>query len=139
MNATTAKSGLLSDAVQAIRLGQKRLAREILASIIKAEPKNEQAHVWSAAIAETSEEALRFLECVLEINPSNKMAFNTLAAQGLQRISKQLDTNTVPPPDIPSLEPVPQAVCSLCSQNGPAESPVCPVAAPLIPSTICQR
>ena len=127
MNATTAKTGLLSDAVQAIRLGQKRLAREILASIINADPRNEQAHVWSAAIAETPEEAVRFLECELEINPSNSMAFNTLAAQGLQSISKQPDANTAEPSNIPAPEPaVQESACSLCNDKRPAEAPVCP-------------
>lgn len=127
MNATTAKTGLLSDAVQAIRLGQKRLAREILASIINADPGNEQAHVWSAAIAETPEEAVRFLECVLEINPSNSMAFNTLAAQGLQRIAKKPDASTAAPSNIPAPEPaVEESSCSLCNENRPPEAAVCP-------------
>lgn len=130
MNASSVKTGLLSDAVQAIRLGQKRLAREILASIIATEPKNEQAHVWSAAIAETPEEAVQFLERVLEINPANSIAFNTLAAQGLQRIAKQPE-QTVAEPSSPLPAETPETVeqdsaCSLCNENRPPAAQVCP-------------
>ncbi len=136
MNATSVKTGLLSDAVQAIRLGQKRLAREILANIISADPRNEQAHVWSAAIAETPEEAVQFLERVLEINPANSIAFNTLAARGLQRIAKQPELNVAEPSStLPSETPetpeTPETVeqdsaCSLCNENRPSEAQVCP-------------
>lgn len=127
MNGTSVKTSLLSDAVQAIRLGQKRLAREILANIISSDPRNEQAHVWSAAIAETPEEAVRFLERVLEINPSNSIAFNTLAAQNLQRISKQPETIEAEPANTSAAATVdPEAACSLCNENRPQEAPFCP-------------
>jgi twitching motility two-component system response regulator PilG len=82
---TTAKPALLSDAVQAIRLGQKGMAREILSSILSADPRNEQAYIWSAAVAETPEEAIALLEKLLEVNPQNAMAWKTLAAHRLAR------------------------------------------------------
>ena len=126
MNATTAKSGLLSDAVQAIRLGQKRLAREILAGIIRNEPRNEQAHVWSAAIAETPEEAVQFLECVLKINPSNSMASNTLAARGLQRIARQPVASEVAVSGNSTSQVAEQeTACCLCHENRPAQAQSC--------------
>ena len=81
----TTKRGLLSDAVQAIRLGQKAFAREILADILREDPVNEHAYIWSAAIAETREEAVRCLERVLKINPENTLAANALAAQRLEK------------------------------------------------------
>jgi len=81
----TTKRGQLSDAVQAIRLGQKAFARDILADILQEDPMNEHAYIWSAAIAETKEEAIRCLERVLRINPANVLAANTLAAQRLER------------------------------------------------------
>ncbi len=85
MNATEVQPALLSDAVQAVRLGQRMLAREILAGIIQLEPKNEHAFTWMAAIAESREEAIRLLECVLEINPRNSFVANTLGVQRLNR------------------------------------------------------
>ncbi len=88
----TTKRGLLSDAVQAIRLGQKAFAREILADILREDPVNEHAYIWSAAIAETREEAVRCLERVLRINPENTLAANTLAAQRLERREPVVET-----------------------------------------------
>ena len=83
MNATEVQPALLSDAVQAVRLGQRMLAREILAGIIQIEPKNEHAFAWMAAIAESREEAILLLEHVLEINPRNSFVANTLGVQRL--------------------------------------------------------
>jgi twitching motility two-component system response regulator PilG len=87
----TIKRGLLSDAVQAIRMGQKAFAHEILADILQEDPQNEHAYIWSAAIAETREEAIRCLERVLRINPQNALAANALAAQRLERHEKAVE------------------------------------------------
>ncbi len=80
---TSARPAQLSDAVQAIRLGDKPLAREILGGIIAADPSNEQAHIWAAAVAQSPEEAIRYLERVLEMNPRNELATKALATHRL--------------------------------------------------------
>lgn len=86
MQQTLAKPGLVSDAVQAIRLGQRRFAREILIRVIEAEPDNEHAFLWLAAIADTREEALSILERVLVMNPANVLVSNALGVQRLNQV-----------------------------------------------------
>ena len=78
-------SVLLREVVAAAKLGQKSTARSLLKEIHEREPLNEQALMWSAALAESSEEAMRHLERVLEINPKNTQALNVLAVHRLNR------------------------------------------------------
>lgn len=120
MNAATAQPALLSDAVQAVRLGQRMLAREILAGIIHQEPKNEHAFTWMAAIAETREEAIRLLECVLEINPNNSLVSNTLGIQRLTRQSRPAPVEAAPAPSQPY-----SSTCPVCQSGLTAPSPTC--------------
>lgn len=79
---------ILREVVAAAKLGQKVVARNLLREIHEREPKNEQALMWSAALAESSEEAMRHLEHVLEINPQNTQALNVLAVHRLNRPRK---------------------------------------------------
>ena len=78
-------SVLLREVVAAAKLGQKTTARSLLKEIHEREPLNEQALMWSAALAENSDEAMRHLERVLEINPKNTQALNVLAVHRLNR------------------------------------------------------
>ena len=78
-------SVILREVVAAAKLGQKTVARNLLREIHEREPKNEQALMWSAALAESPEEAMRHLEHVLEINPQNTQALNVLAVHRLNR------------------------------------------------------
>ncbi len=91
-------SVLLREVVAAAKLGQKSMARNLLREIHDKEPLNEQALMWSAALAESPEEAMSHLERVLEINPKNTQALNVLAVHRLNRPKR--DT-TVPPPPPP--------------------------------------
>ena len=75
---------ILREVVAAAKLGQKTVARNLLREIHEREPKNEQALMWSAALAESSEEAMRHLENVLEINPHNEKAALALRQARLQ-------------------------------------------------------
>ena len=72
----TKTSALLREVVAAAKLGQKSVARNLLREIHDREPLNEQALMWSAALAESPEEAMGHLERVLEINPKNTQALN---------------------------------------------------------------
>ena len=128
MNGLTAQPALLSDAVQAVRLGQKMLAREILAGILLTEPKNEHACTWMAAIAETREEAIRLLEQVLEINPHNSLVSNTLGIQRLNREPRS-PLSTPPPPDSQTVRsPETNHVypeCPVCQADRNDDAPTC--------------
>jgi twitching motility two-component system response regulator PilG len=74
---------LMREVVAATRLGQKSLARTLLKQLEEEDPDNEQALLWSAALAETPAEATRHLQEVLRINPNNQQAINVLAMHRL--------------------------------------------------------
>ena len=75
-----------SEVVLAVRIGQNSMARKLLRTILEANPNHEQALLWSAALADSVEEAGVLLERVLTINPGNKEAFNTLSMLRLQQL-----------------------------------------------------
>ena len=75
-----------SEVVLAVRIGQNSMARKLLQTILEANPNHEQALLWSAALADSVEEAGILLESVLAINPGNKEAFNTLSMLRLQQL-----------------------------------------------------
>ena len=74
----TDPSFALSEAVLAIKLGERDLARSILADLLQQEPDHEQALLWYAALARTAQEGIRILEHLLSIHPYNKQARTTL-------------------------------------------------------------
>ena len=63
------------------------MARKLLRAILDAKPDHEQALLWSAALADSVDEAGVLLERVLGINPANKEAFNTLSMLRLHQLS----------------------------------------------------
>src|SRR5450755_4535055 len=75
-----------SEVVLAVRIGQNSMARKLLRTILEANPNHEQALLWSAALADSVEDASILLERVLAINPANKEAFNTLSMMRLQQL-----------------------------------------------------
>lgn len=74
----TDPSFALSEAVLAVKLGERDLARSILADLLQQEPHHEQALLWYAALARTAQEGIRILERLLSIHPQNKQARATL-------------------------------------------------------------
>ena len=76
-----------SEVVLAVRIGQNSMARKLLRTILEANPNHEQALLWSAALADSIEDAGVLLERVLAINPANKEAFNTLSMMRLQQLA----------------------------------------------------
>lgn len=88
----------LREAVAAAKLGHKGMARRLIRELVESDPRNEEAWLWSAALAETPDEAHHSLLKVLDINPNNHHALNALALQRLreaalrqQRAEKALD------------------------------------------------
>ena len=89
MKASAAKANqLMREMVAATRLGQKALARNLLREIQEENPNNEQALLWSAALAESPDEATGYLEQVLSINPNNQQAINVLAIHRLNPVAR---------------------------------------------------
>ena len=111
-------SVLLREVVAAAKLGQKTTARSLLKEIHEREPLNEQALMWSAALAESSEEAMRHLERVLEINPKNTQALNVLAVHRLNRPRREPPA----PPAAPAFQARPISPAPVSHESNHAEA-----------------
>lgn len=65
---------LLRLGVVAIKLGDKQHGRRLLRESVKIDSQSEMAWLWLASVAETHEDALSYLQRVLEINPTHERA-----------------------------------------------------------------
>jgi hypothetical protein len=73
----------VSDAIAAIRSGDKERGRILLTQGLRLNPQHEQAWLWMSAVAETPEQQCECLERVLAINPQN-----SAARQGLKMFER---------------------------------------------------
>ncbi len=73
----------LRQAITAIKAGDKQAGKQLLAKVLKADPRNEQAWLWMTEVVDRDEDRLKFLRNVLKINPNNETVKRKLAA--LQR------------------------------------------------------
>lgn len=94
----------LSQAIAAIKAGDKVIGQYLLAEVLKAEPNNEAAWLWKASLSETPEQRRQCLEQVLAINPGNELArrgLATLNATGPSQPKPASSTPSEPPPHRP--------------------------------------
>lgn len=80
----------LRRAMDAIRAGKRSEALDLLARVIKDNPKSEDAWLWMASISATPTEQRECLEFVLTINPENQEA-----RRGLAMLSNQASGEVV--------------------------------------------
>jgi twitching motility two-component system response regulator PilG len=80
----------LAEAITAAKLGQRQLARKLLAELVERDPRNESAWLWIAALSEDKQQAMDALVRVLDINPNNQQALNALALARLQESGLRL-------------------------------------------------
>ncbi len=99
----------LEAGIQAARRKEKALARRLLLKVAELDPSQEKAWLWLAAIAETSDEALAYLQTVLALNPNNRQA-----QEGIRWVQSQL-------PSAPE-----GGVCPVCKQHLPPGEVSCP-------------
>jgi hypothetical protein len=69
----------LQQAVTLIKSGDKTRGGQILAEIVKRDPRNENAWLWLASCVSTNEKKIYCLKKVLVIDPNNQVAFDTLS------------------------------------------------------------
>jgi hypothetical protein len=69
----------LSQAIAALRRGDRVGARKLIYAILEDEPRNLDAWSWACEIATTHEERVHCLKQILEIDPSHKFARRYLA------------------------------------------------------------
>ena len=109
---------VFSEAVLAVKLGQNQLARTLFQKILKQHPRHEQAMLWSAALSDSPGDAIRLLEQVLKINPSNQQAVGTLS---MLRLNIAADSKRAPELGPPPVGPPVSArtwICPLCGLHG---------------------
>lgn len=70
------KTVRLQAGVAACQAGEKELGRKLLGQVLEEDPASEQAWLWLAALAEAPDEAIAYLQRVLEINPENERALS---------------------------------------------------------------
>ncbi len=78
---------LMQFGIQSARQGNKQNARVIFQQILDADKQNERAWLWMAAVAESPEDRVRFLNTVLQLNPQNAAARKELEKLQKKRVS----------------------------------------------------
>ena len=105
---------LVRDAVAEARSGNKPEARKLLESACQLNVNNDKAWLWRASLAETTGEAIYFLEQVLRIDPGN--------ATAVAWLEKCRPKTPEPAPE----EPAPSPECPFCSHSEEREFTRCP-------------
>jgi len=121
---------MFSEAVLAVKLGQNDLARSLFQKVLKSEPTHEQAMLWSAALCGNPLEAIRLLERVLKINPSNQQAIGTLSMLRLNKATNGAHNTHAPEERVHhntlTHGPTgPTWICPLCGMHGTGHPEQC--------------
>jgi CheY-like chemotaxis protein len=69
----------LDQGIAAAREGDWEAAQPLLRELTEIDPKNELGWLWLAAVSESEQETLTYLERVLELNPDNRRALAGIA------------------------------------------------------------
>ena len=116
---------MLRDVVAAAKAGDKVTARTLLADVVETQANSEQLWLWRAALAEDREDAMRYLEQVLLINPNNQQALSCLAAYRIAPPKKAAPV----PAAAASSNAAGEALswsCPLCEQRSARKVEQCP-------------
>ena len=118
--------------VEAARAGDKEEARNLFRLLTREKPNDAQAWLWLAGVAEDRQEKRAALEQVLQLDPSNTLARESLESMGVTPAVPAIAPLTTPEPagfgfdddpfDVPELaqptpppvsQPAPQTTCEL--------------------------
>lgn len=138
----------LNAAITAIRAGETKRGRALLAQVLRANPSCEIAWLWMATVVETPQQKRECLERALAINPHNSIARRELESPGGAAppvASVQMPRTSDPAADAPSL-PASAAHCPNCGAAIDTTNQRCdfcgsllPVPASTLPSTARKR
>jgi len=73
---------MFQEAVEAIRLGQRKRARDLLTRLLRTDGSNTQYWLWMSSVVETPKEQIYCLQSILKIDPKNKAARQGLILLG---------------------------------------------------------
>ena len=129
MAAETPKT--LTEAIAAVRLGNRRHARELLSRLLRTDSQNAEYWVWMSAVVDSPRERVYCLESALKIDPTNRAAMRGLVLFGARSPSPadlshalKLPRREIAPQEVaptPVEEPIVQQ-----AQRKPAASPFKP-------------
>ncbi|MCJ7567261.1 MAG: tetratricopeptide repeat protein [Anaerolineales bacterium] len=129
MAADTSKT--LTEAIAAVRLGDRRHARELLSRLLHADSQNAEYWVWMSAVVDSPRERVYCLESALKIDPTNRAAMRGLVLFGARSPSPsdlshalKLPQREITPKEITPTAEEKQIVQS--TQRKPAASPFKP-------------
>lgn len=94
-------SSELEQAIHVIQAGDREKGRQLLTTLIKKEPRNEQAWLWLASAVESADQRRYCLKQVLDINPDNMWArkqLETDASISMPPPIEKVPAETEPPP-----------------------------------------
>jgi len=124
-------SKTLTEAIAAVRLGDRRHARELLSRLLRADSQNAEYWIWMSAVVDSPRERVYCLESALKIDPTNRAAVRGLVLFGARSPSTadlsralKLPRREIAPKEIeptPEEKPVVQT-----TQSKPAPSPFKP-------------
>lgn len=90
-----AENVMLQEAIEAIRQGQHRRARDLLTRLLKADQTNPEYWLWMSSVVDTTKERIYCLNNVLKYDPKNKAARRGLILAGA--LPPGTDVQPVPP------------------------------------------
>ncbi len=128
--ASSKHQALLREAVASVKKGERAVARTLLREIIHDDPRNPQAWLWMAGVADSMAEVTHCLEKVLEVEPDNQMAKERLSMLRLLRYANSDGATQAPPlrqttPDSSAALAL-RGIGSLTTQGGAASTPGAP-------------
>ncbi|MEO8609635.1 MAG: tetratricopeptide repeat protein [Chloroflexota bacterium] len=122
--------------IAAAKAGQKDQARQLLQQSLRLEPNSEAGWLWLVSVARDQRERLFCLNKLLDINPNNEMALQSLQQLGLtreqlrqsQQAPGQPAQTSTPPPTLGRSTPPPDAQPAAPTPS--TQAPGVPVADP---------
>jgi tetratricopeptide (TPR) repeat protein len=95
--------------IAAAKAGQKDQARQLLQQSLRLEPGSEVGWLWLASVARDQRERLFCLNKLLEVNPNNEMALQSLQSLGISReqLAQQMGASTPQPQSRAAAPPQP--------------------------------
>lgn len=125
--------------IAAAKAGQKDQARQLLQQSLRIDPNSEAGWLWLTSVARDQRERLFCLNKLLDINPNNDMALQSLQQLGLTREQlRQSQQTGGQPTQSASLAPAPTRAAPAAQPAAPAPAPQAPGVPVADPQRIAQ-
>ncbi len=75
-------SNMLTEAIAAVRMGERARARELLSKLLRTDSQNAEYWIWMSSVVDSPKERKYCLESALKIDPTNRAALRGLVILG---------------------------------------------------------